>query len=223
MQKKSSIYLFLGDDWLSKQRKISWIKNETLNSRLSEFNIDSFYPDEISDHTLKDALYTLSAKDNKRFVVIKNIEKLSPRQKQLILDYLKKPNPSCILILDSQAISVEEEPFLKEISSVANTINLRKVQRKENVFDLCRAMLQKNPASSLRILSNLLSSGQVPLKILGGISWYWTNKNITKNDYSLRRDIDLLLDTDVNIKTGKVNPDFALEFLVINLASRPVV
>jgi len=219
MQKSSSAYLFLGNDWLSKQRKISKIKQESIKSELSDFNIDTFYADELSGDALKDALYTLAAKETKRLLLIKKAEKLSSKNKKLILSFFKKPNPSCILILDSQASSIEEDSFLKDVSCVAQTINLRRTKRIENVFDLCRMIAQKRSAFSLRILSNLLSSGEKPLKLLGGISWYWTNKTVAPSEHRLKRDIDLLLQTDVSIKTGKIDPRFALEFLVLRLAS----
>ena len=219
MQKSNSIYLFLGDDWLSKQRKISWIKKENLKKGISDFNIDTFYADELSGYALKDALYTLAAVDKKRVLIIKKIEKLSPKNKKLILSFVSKPNPSCILILDSEAPSIEKNPFLHKISETATTLNLRKIKRTENVFDLCRAISQRNSSMALRVLSGLLSSGEKPLKILGGISWYWTKKNISLDKSVLRRNIDLLLETDVNIKTGKIDPNFALEFLVVRLVS----
>lgn len=219
MQRCDSVYLFLGDDWLSKQRKISWIKEETLEKGTLDFNIDNFYAAELSSDTLKDALYTLAVAGERRLLIIKKTEKLSPKNKKIILSFINKPNPDCTLILDSQALSIEKNPFLQKISKIAKTINLRRTKRVENVFDLCRAITQRNSAAALRILSGLLSSGQKPLKILGGISWYWTNKDVSKDKSALRRNIDLLLQTDANIKTGKINPNFALEFLVIKLAS----
>ena len=219
MQKNDSVYLFLGDDWVSKQRRISRIKQDSVKKDSLNFNIDTFYADEISSDQLKNGLYTLASIGGKRILVVKKIEKLSARDKKLILDFIEKPNPGCILILETEICSAEKDSFLKRVSKLASTVNLKTVKREENVFDLCRMVAQKKNTSALRVLSNLLLSGQKPLKILGGISWYWTNKNITPNPQALKRDIDLLLKTDTNIKTGKIDPRFALEFLVLRLAS----
>lgn len=75
------------------------------------------------------------------------------------------------------------------------------------------------PDYALRILNELLRNGERPERILGGLRYAW-EREFTPGVEAKRR-LKLLLNCDINIKTGKLKPNFALEKLVISLCSLP--
>jgi DNA polymerase III delta subunit len=64
-------------------------------------------------------------------------------------------------------------------------------------------------------LADLFKSGEKPERILGGLR-YQLIRHTTNIKDKLKK-ITLFLEADVNIKTGKLKPEFALEALIIKL------
>ncbi|MFY9402453.1 MAG: hypothetical protein WAQ07_03455, partial [Candidatus Omnitrophota bacterium] len=70
---------------------------------------------------------------------------------------------------------------------------------------------------ALKILKNLIKEGQKPEMILGALRY--SLQSNTLSPLLLRRRIKLLLNCDIEIKTGRFKPVFALEKLVVNLCA----
>ena len=64
-------------------------------------------------------------------------------------------------------------------------------------------------------LSKLLEEGERPERILGGLRYAWERD--AASPLETRRRLKALLTCDIEIKTGKIKPVFALERLVIKL------
>nr|HPL83037.1 hypothetical protein [Candidatus Omnitrophota bacterium] len=62
-----------------------------------------------------------------------------------------------------------------------------------------------------------IKDGERPERILGGLRY--SLENNVQDVKGLRRRLKLLLNCDIEIKTGKLKPVFALEKLVVNLCA----
>jgi DNA polymerase III delta subunit len=67
------------------------------------------------------------------------------------------------------------------------------------------------------VLNQLLKKGERPERILGGLRYSWENSIATPLE--TRRRLKALLNCDIDIKTGRLKADFALERLVVSLCS----
>jgi DNA polymerase III delta subunit len=102
------------------------------------------------------------------------------------------------------------EPFVKKI--------IFRTTRKLGVFDLTEAIVEGKPTTALRILNTLLNNKEKPHSILGGLFWQWENIKDRLSLERFRQGLKLLLDTDIRIKTGKLDEGFALELVIIRLS-----
>ena len=84
-----------------------------------------------------------------------------------------------------------------------------------DTFALSRAIDLKKPAYALGVLSELLKNGEKPERIMGGLRYSWENSST--DALVVRKRLQILLSCDIDIKTGRLKPDFALEKLVLNL------
>ncbi len=214
-RKKDFIYLLLGNDSESKYSKIRLIRKENTASGTEDFNFETIYAEEIPSAKLREILSSLPARAKKRTLVIKDPEEFSSENKEILLGYLKNPLPHNILIFDTKQYDIRDDRFLLNIAGVACVLNFQK-GRRFNSFDLGRAINQGNPKLALDILSELLSEGQKPGFILGGLVSQW-GKTYNKN--KLLAGYEVILETDLAIKTGRLKPKLGLESLVVKLAA----
>jgi len=214
----SSIYLFIGQDQVSKDRKIAAIKKTIFKHRIEEFNFESFYGKELGLCELKESLNRLPIDADKRLVVIKNIEYLSAPQKTYLVSFLKKPFQHIILILETSHLDTKDA-FITSILGLIQVYRFR-TSRATNVFDLGRAISQAKTVSALNILSRLVNQQEKATRLLGGLFWQWQRDKGRLSAVEQKRQLKIFLDTDIDIKTGKLKPELALELLVINLCRR---
>jgi len=213
-----SAYLLVGEDQLSKNKIIQSIKNKFLDNNLRELNFETVYGDDKNlkptefDEVLR---YGPQEKDSKRVVLIKKTEALADLHREILLKCLKKPLDSVILILDCQMFP-KEDSFFKSLSKLTKPLYIEK-KRKENVFDLSRAIEHCNIKRALEILNYLLKNREQPLKILGGIYWCWEELREELSLEKFRKGLKILLEADLRIKTSAVKEDIALEMAVIRL------
>ena len=66
------------------------------------------------------------------------------------------------------------------------------------------------------MLKKLLDNAEPAQKILGGLRYVFENRGDSVQDS--RRKLQLLLACDVEVKTGKLKPEMALEKLVVLLS-----
>jgi len=119
------------------------------------------------------------------------------------------------LVLDIEEVKAKDE-FIETIKRFAQVCYFRE-ERHVDVFALSRQIELKRTAPSLEILDHLLKHGEKPERILGGLRASW-ERNITDPAQAKKR-VKLLLACDIDIKTGRIKPVFALERLVVNLCS----
>jgi DNA polymerase III delta subunit len=220
----SMVYLFIAENSIPKDLQIKKIRQEFLSKDTEQFNLDILFARELTLKLLQEKLLCLPVRNPKRVVIIKEAQDLKDDIKEFILAYVKKPYSQVVLILDINTAlakgaisqSAKTEEFIKGISRYAKVSKLQEV-KPADAFTLGRSISQGRPDYALRLLNQLIKSGERPERILGGLRYVCERDSPGVPE--LRKKFRLLLNCDIEIKTGKLKPVFALEKLVISLCS----
>jgi len=208
------IYLFIGEDELTKQEKLKDLKAEFLNPASVDFNYELLYAKEIELNSLQEIFSRLPVNSQKRVVVVKDAVRLSEKVKEFLVQYAKKPYPHIILVLDVLHRDTKDQ-FLKAITPHAKLVSFQEAVH-TNTFKLCDDLERKSITLALKTLHQLLGEGEKPERILGGLRYRW-ERDYGLNPKEKTRRFSLLLNCDIDIKRGRLKPEFSLEKLCINL------
>ena len=209
------VYLFIGQDSPAKELALKRIKEEALPQGLEQFNFDLLYAEELSLKSLQEKLLGIPVQSSQRVLVIKNSGELRKEVEGFILEWSKEQRQNIILVLDIDQESSKDH-FIRNINKYAKIVRFKEAVPL-NTFSLGRQIEERRADSALKILSQLIKDGERPERILGGLRY--SLENNMKDALGLRRRIRLLLNCDIEIKTGKLKPVFALEKLVVNLCA----
>lgn len=207
------VYLLIGEESLSKDAKLKKIKEEFLARDIKDFNLDVLYAKGLNLQGLQERLLYLPLKAQKRIIIIKDAQNLKEELKEFILKYVKTSHPQISLVLDYVPKDSLDE-FIKHIARYAQIFRFSE-PRQIDAFVLARQIEFKKVNFALRVLNELLLNGEKPERILGGLRYNWERKGAQFPEAD--RITKLLLNCDLDIKTGRLKPDFALERLVIKL------
>lgn len=207
------VYLFVGGQIQEKLARINDLKKQFFPKDTVDFNYDSLDAEKLDLKNLKESLEKLPLKVKKRLIVIKNCQNLNSKVKDFILDYVKNHSKEIVLILDFYKIE-EKDNFFIGLSKYAKLIRFKEFHA-DNGFDLERAIVQKNSLSALKILNNLLLEGQRPEQILGLLRYQYIRNS--RHEEDLKNKLNLILEADINIKTTRLKPEYALEILILKL------
>ncbi|MFH0827716.1 MAG: hypothetical protein V1919_00950 [Candidatus Omnitrophota bacterium] len=220
VKKEKSIYLFLGQDILSPEN--SSLKEKELNklkARLAlqtrDFNLDILHCSD-SDFSLKvlqEKLLFLPAGDVFRIVVVRGLQDAKPEVKDFISGYVKNPSAGIILVLDVDKVG-QKNAFIEGISQYSEIRHFRS-EVQPSTFTLSRLIEAGKAEEGLKVLHQLLDSGEKPERIIGGLRASWIR--YPSGPLILKKKLKVLLRCDLDIKTGKLKPVFALERLIVNL------
>ena len=213
-------YLFLGGDEVSKNNKIESIKNSYLDKSLKDIDFEIIYSDdrELSPPRFNETLSYLPLNSlKKKIILVKNIELLDKDNRGVLIKYLNNPCNSILLLLDGSQLDANDS-FAKELSPFVKSLYF-KSEKKIDVFDLAQAIVQRNTTRSLEILNLLLNNREKAHGILGGLFWQWDSIKDKLNTEVFKQGLNILVDADSKIKTGKLAEKLALEMLVIRLCS----
>jgi DNA polymerase-3 subunit delta len=123
-------YLLIGPEEYLKKCFVEKLKKSILNNdKNSALNFDIFRGGEKDFKRLTDSLATRPFISKKRLVVIKDIEKLSAKEKKSILKYLKSPLDSTTLVLESPEAYFKAFP--EEISKFTKLIRCNTLKEGE--------------------------------------------------------------------------------------------
>jgi len=156
---------------------------------------------------------SLPSTGSKRIIAIKQAQDLSKEAKEFICRYVKKPQQQIILILDIFQQERKDE-FLNSVSRYAKVLRFRE-ELSADTFTLSRNIGSGRPDYALRVLNQLLKNGERPERILGGLRYVWERDTAPAPIMGKR--LQLLVNCDMEIKTGRLKPAFALEKLVVSL------
>lgn len=232
VKKESSVYLFIGQDSFSKGIKLKRIKEEFLAKEIADFNLDILYAKELNLRDLQERLLyfplnpvrNIAQKNNnkivsngvkakKRIIVIKDAQEIKEDIKEFILKYVKNPPSKILLILDIDRQDPKDE-FIKRITRYSEIYRFRE-HLPPDTFTLSRAIDLKKPDYALQVLNQLLQNGERPERILGGLRY--TLERGALKPLQIRKRLKVLLDCDIEIKTGRLKAAFALERLLVRL------
>ncbi|MFA5410887.1 MAG: hypothetical protein WC321_03395 [Candidatus Omnitrophota bacterium] len=214
--KSSFLHLFIGRDSYHKDIKLARIKQEVLSPQLQDFNLDILYARDLSLNKLQEQLLWLPLGAKKRIVVIKEAQSLKEELKGFILKYIKSPQPQLILILDISRQDPKDR-FIKQFASVSQVYRFGEDAYHLDTFSLSRQIELRRADFSLRLLDQLLKNGEKPERIMGGLRYVWEKDSA--HPLESRKRLRLLLNCDIEIKRGRLLPQFALEKLVVSLCA----
>jgi len=215
VKKENSVFLFAGEDSFSKDIKLKKLRQEAFPKEVEQFNLDILYAKELNLRDLQEKILCLPVRAKKRLIVIKDAEGLKEDIQEFIIKFLKNPSPWVILVLDINRLDSKNE-FINCLTRYGQVYHFQEATRIDT-FTLSRSIEQRHADYSLRLLHQLLRNKERPERILGGLRYSW-ERNIT-NPLERRKRLKLLLNCDIDIKTGRLKPQFALEKLVVNLCA----
>jgi DNA polymerase III delta subunit len=207
------VYLLIGQDIAAKENQLKKIKQEFLPPELQDFNLDTLYAKEIILKDIQERILSIPLKSAKRIIVIKDAHLLDEGSRDFLLAFSKKPHPQLILVLDFAQYDYKDE-FIKGICAHGRLLRFKETTNPDT-FALNRQIELRKTDSALRLLTQLLKNGEAPERILGGLRYAWEKQDI--QSLSAKRKLKLLLGADLEIKTGRLKPAFALEKLVVSL------
>jgi len=211
------VYLLAGQDVLAKEAQLKKIKQEILPQELRDFNLDTLYAKEITLKDIQERFLALPLKSPKRIIVIKDSNSLNEESRNFLLAYAKKQHKHLVLILDFTQYDYKDE-FIKGISKHASLLRFKESVNPDT-FTLSRQIELKKTDLALRILNQQLKNGEAPERILGGLRFVWEKQNM--QNALAKKKLKILLGADIEIKTGRLKPVFALEKLVVSLCGLP--
>jgi DNA polymerase III delta subunit len=212
VKKEDLLYLFIGQDYLSKDTQIRKLKETLLPKDSRDFNLDILYAKELNLKTLQERLLSLALKSKNRLLIIKDAHNLKEDARNFLLEYLDNRKSGTVVVLDMDK-EIPDENFMAPLKKHARVYRFQE-EPAFNTFDLLRQIEAAKTASSLRILNQLLREGVRPELILGGLRSMARYSNSPLKSKKIMR---LLLNCDVAVKTSALNPAFALEKLVVSL------
>ncbi len=211
------IYLFTGEDQVAKDEKIAQLKTSILPTEDEKtFDYQSLHAAKLSPTDLKKNLITLPTVAKKRLIVLRFCEKLSNANKDLILEFSEKKETKIDVILDTNQSALSNN-FLKIIAKVGKHVPFQ-TAKKKNVFDMTNALSRNSSADALNILSELMSGGDHPLQIMGGLVWFWGRSKTKLTPQRFQLGLKALEQADLNIKRSRLKSEHAMEVCVVKLA-----
>jgi len=207
------IYIFIGEDNPSKDLRLKKIREEFLTPEIESFNLDVFYAKELNLKALQERILSLPVKAKKRIIVIKDAQSLKQEVKDYLQKYARSPSGQIVLVLDMNRRDAKDA-FLRGVSQYARVILFKESPRLDT-FGLARRIDTGEAGPALKMLDELLENGERPERILGGLRYAWENKQ--SSPLEIKKRLRLLLYCDMDIKRGRLKPEFALEKLVVKL------
>jgi DNA polymerase III delta subunit len=216
------LYLFIGQDspykdlqLSSKDFKLKSIKEEFLPKEVAEFNFDTLYGDTLTLKGLQERLASLAVSSEKRIIFVRNAQELKSDLEDFIITWAKKDIKDVILLLDIED-QERKSDFLSSVNSSAKVFRFgQKILF--STFNLARLIEEGKSEFAVKALDQLIKSGERPERILGGLRYSVERSRLSLPE--VRRRVRLLLECDLEIKTGRVRPVFALEKLVVKLSA----
>jgi DNA polymerase III delta subunit len=212
------IYVLLGEDSLAKDHKIAELKAKTLRSAGAvAFDYIVLHAVKLDAQEFKKVLFELPAVAPQRFIVLRTVQKLSAQNKKIFLEFMEQQPGHAVVVLDSGEAAAKDE-FISRVSARARVLRFQ-TRPRQNVFDMTKSISACDPTRALKILNDLLSDGNPPLQIMGGLVWFWGKTKQRLSQDTFKEGLLELQEADLNIKRSRLKAEHALEIVVVKLCS----
>jgi len=211
-------YTFIGPDLPKKDAKITELKTKIFTDPSAmSFDYEVLYAHKLDSDTLKKSLLSLPHIAPKRLIVLHQCERLKDHNLEIVLEFLKNQPKTTVLVLDFDDLDLKSALFgkLKPLTDVSFFGGGKAL----NVFDMTRAIGNRNPADALKIFYELLDNNTHPLQILGGVVWWWGKERDRVSAQRFQQGLMVLEEADLNIKRSRLKPEYAIEKVIVELAS----
>jgi DNA polymerase-3 subunit delta len=187
----SPIYVFLGKENALKEEALSDLKKKVLSGGDADLNYTLFYADQIEPREFQDAVNTQPFLSPKRFVVIKDIERLPEPVQDSIVSYCKGPSENTVLVLttdlEPKDIGPRKGDFFSSISRYATTEVFERLREdKLDRYLKEKAASNKKAISdeAIRLLMEKLGDDLANIKgaVEGLVTYIGARRNIEKED-----------------------------------------
>ncbi|MBI4310077.1 MAG: hypothetical protein HY591_07090 [Candidatus Omnitrophica bacterium] len=207
--------LVAGEDLKAKDAKIARIKSQSLKDpQALNFDFESLDAIGLGPDTLKKSLITLPVVSAKRLVVVRNVHKLKSADAGVLMQFLRAPLDHVDVVLESSQTSFKGE--LKDLTALCETFVLGRPSQ-DNAFDMTRLMTAGRAKESLNMLNTFYTQGTHPLQIMPALLWYWGKEGRSLSQEKFERGLKALEEADLNIKRSRLNPEYAVEKLIVEL------
>ena len=211
------IYLFLGDDLPAVDARITEIKNKFFkdSQEALAFDFDNLDARELgAGNALKKAFLTLPVIAPHRLIIVRQIHKLKSADIQVLINFCQKPEKHCDVILESIENTLKGD--LKDLPLHVKGVVLGKPEG-PNVFDMTKLITAHRSGDALKMLDGFYRADVHPLQIMGALVWYWGKEGKPLGKEVFKRGLKALEEADLNIKRSRLDPQYAVEKLVVEL------
>ena len=209
------IYLLLGEDLKAKDARVAQIKSGLFKDpQALNFDYESLDAAGLPVDALKKALVTLPVLAGKRLVVVRNIHKLKSADIAVLTAFLNSPADHVDVVLESAERVLKGD--LKNIPALCATAVFSHGPQ-HNVFDMTKLMAAGRAKEALAMLNGFYADGVHPLQIMGGVVWYWGKEGRGLGKEKFERGLNALESADLNIKRSRIDPEYAVEKLIVEL------
>ncbi len=209
------IYLFVGHDTRSKDTRLQALRNEFVAPGTEHFNTDTLYARDITLKDLQEKLLSLPINSPHRLVTLRDGQNLKSDCKTFLVSYARQPYKGVVLVIDVEPKEKRDE-FVAQMQRWASVVRFQETSRPDT-FTLCRQIESLRADAALKVLHQLLDDGEKPERIMGGLRYSWMRDTLPSGQVKKR--LKMLLSCDREIKTGLLQPVFALEKLIVGLCS----
>lgn len=207
------IYLFLGEPSPAKEQDIARIRDKLMpDLQMRVFDYDALDGHKLDSSQLKQSLIALPALAAKRLVLIRNANKLTGDQEDLLREFgLASFAPEILLDWNGAAAKGLVKKCGGSVKVFAGD-----VEKKDTVFDMTR-LLPHRPGEALKILNQLYADGQHPVQILGALVWFWGTQRGKISMANYTKGLLELQEADMRVKRSRLRPEQAIEVAVLKL------
>ena len=216
VEKNGFLYLLVGHDQMAKDLKLKKIREDFLVQDTAAFDQDLLHARDLTLKLFQERCLLFPVKAKRRLIIIRDASALKDEVKEFILKEIKTLNSRVVLVLDLERLEGKDD-FFRQAAKFSQVFSFGFAAPRTDTFTLNRQIELKRADMALRVLGQLLKNGEKPERIMGGLRYVW-EKDITRPQ-ELKKRLKLLLNCDLEIKRGKLKPDFALEKLVVGLCA----
>ena len=216
-----NVFVILGEDYGSKKIQLERIKALLLKES-PDLTPIYFTPQELSLTDLQKELQNLSL--SKRLFIFKNAELLSMEIKSYMERLLKGNNSSSFYVFDFDVGArfreqLEKDDFFSFLFGLSPPYKMGAGKKEFSLSDLGAALRNNSKQDALIVISSIFDKykGQkIYMQTLGLIVKVFSE---VRDPLHKKKCLTLIFDTDRLIKEGFLEPQMALEILIIKLTS----